>query len=146
MIPDFTADELLPPGVHDCEWSELAARFAAGDLRQRQVRGLKAALDDLKVAGCGQVLVDGSFVTAKEVPGDFDVAWDITGVDPAKVDRVILDTSPTGRVAQKIKYCGELFPAQFLATSGRTYKEFFQIDKESGNPKGILRLDLRRLP
>jgi hypothetical protein len=29
--------------------------------------------------------------------------------------------------------------------SGETFLEFFQIDKETGNPKGIIVLDLRRL-
>jgi hypothetical protein len=30
--------------------------------------------------------------------------------------------------------------------SGRTFLEFFQTDKNSGDPKGIIALDLRRLP
>jgi hypothetical protein len=49
---------------------------------------------------------------------------------------------------QEFAYCyGELFPAQFRAGgSGETFLEFFQTDKETGNPKGIIVLDLRRLP
>jgi len=39
------------------------------------------ALRLLREAGCGRAYVDGSFVTAKEVPGDFDGCWEAEGVD-----------------------------------------------------------------
>ena len=42
---------------------------------------------------------------------------------------------------------GELFPAQLgEGDSGSTFLEFFQIDKKSGNPKGIIAVELWRLP
>ena len=147
MIPDFQKDGNLPAGVHECLWHEFATRFGSTPHRQRLLAGLKAALDSLKAAGCLMVYVDGSFVTAKEVPGDFDGCWDVRGVDPAKLDPVLL-TFENARAAQKIKYKGELFPAHAMADSisGRTFLDFFQIAKDTGNPKGIIALDLRRLP
>jgi hypothetical protein len=68
-------------------------------------------------------------------------------VDPTRLDPILL-VFANGRLAQKIKYKGEMFPAQFVAdnVSGRTFLEFFQIAKNTGNPKGIIALDLRRLP
>jgi hypothetical protein len=89
--------------------------------------------------------IDGSFVTAKEFPADFDGCWDLAGVDASKLDPVLLDFD-NGRAAQKARYMGELFPAQLPnGISGRTFLEFFQIDKQSGSPKGIIVIDLGSL-
>lgn len=83
-------------------------------------------------------------MTAKKLPGDFDACWDIEGVDPEQLDPVLL-TFDSGRRSQKAKYLGELFPADLNADrSGRSFLEFFQIDKSSGESKGIVVLDLRR--
>ena len=104
--------------------------------------GLRAALDSLKAAGCKTVYLDGSFVTSKEVPNDFDACWEEAGVDPAVLDPVLLTFDP-GRVTQKAKYMGELFPASAVAGGdGFSFLEFFQTDKEAGRPKGIVAIDL----
>ena len=104
--------------------------------------GLRAALDNLKAAGCKTVYLDGSFVTSKEVPNDFDACWEEAGVDPAVLDPVLLTFDP-GRVTQKAKYMGELFPASAVADGdGFSFLEFFQKDKEAGRPKGIVAIDL----
>jgi len=147
MIPGFDKDGNLPPGEHECLWDEFVARFGDTPHRDRLLAGLKAALGSLKAAGCTRAYVDGSFVTAKDAPADFDGCWDVTGVDPTRLDPILL-TFANGRIAQKIKYKGEMFPAQFMAdsVSGRTYLEFFQIAKDTGKAKGIIALDLRRLP
>jgi hypothetical protein len=89
--------------------------------------------------------IDGSFVTSKDYPGDFDGCWDVTGVDPAKLDPVLLDFD-NARAAQKARFSGELFPAQTPeGLSGRTFIEFFQLDKDTGMQKGIVAIDLGRL-
>ena len=107
--------------------------------------GLKAALEDLKGAGCRTVYVDGSFVTSTTRPNDYDACWDEAGVDPAALDPVLLTFDP-GRATQKAKYRGELFPASVIADSdGLSFLEFFQTDKETGKPKGIVAIDLRGL-
>jgi len=78
------------------------------------------------------------------VPNDFDACWDIDGVNPDLLDPIILLRN--GRVAQKAKYFGELFPAQLPeGMTGLRFLEFFQIDKETGKLKGIIAIDLRRL-
>ena len=99
----------------------------------------------LKRAGCGTVYVDGSFVTAKPQPMDFDACWAIDGVDPNRLDPVFLDFS-NSRAKQKARFGGEFFPADLPeGMTGKTLLEFFQTDKETGAPKGIVALDLRRL-
>jgi len=146
LLPDFTDSGDLPPGIHSASWSEFEKRFGATSHRQRLLGGLLAALRALRDAGCGTAYIDGSFVTAKEVPGDYDGCWDISGVDPIKLDPVLLSFDP-GRAIQKAKYLGELFPAQTAeGGSGKTFLDFFQINKDSGEPKGLVAVDLRGLP
>jgi hypothetical protein len=111
MIPPFASPSgNLPPGIHEATWHEVAERFGTTAYRKSLVSGLKAALDALWAAGCRRAYIDGSFVTAKEAPADFDGCWDAAGVDPGLLDPVLLDFTPP-RLAQKAKYGGELFIA-----------------------------------
>ena len=88
------------------------------------------------------VYINGSFVTSKEFPNDYDACWEETGVDPTALDPALLTFDP-GRATQKAKYMGELFPASSIAGSdGFSFREFFQIDKGTGRPKGIVAIDL----
>ncbi len=146
MIPNFDNDGNLLPGLHPAEWDELAQRFGITPHRKRLLDGLIRAARSLKVAGCLKLFVDGSFVTEKEVPVDYDCCWEPAGVNPLLLDPVLLDFS-NSRIAQKLKYFGELFPSTAKAEAlppRRTFLEFFQKDRTTGNPKGIIGLDLRR--
>jgi hypothetical protein len=71
--------------------------------------GLAEAIDLLTEAGCQRIWLNGSFVTAKDEPGDFDACWDTVGVDLDEPDPVLLDLSDH-RSAQKARFGGELFP------------------------------------
>ncbi len=89
--------------------------------------------------------IDGSFVTTKVIPGDFDGFWDIGGVDRTRLDPVLM-TFAEGRRAQKEKYGGEMFPAQAGADQfGTAFLDFFQAEK-AGHKKGIVMPDLNQLP
>ncbi|MGH8071948.1 MAG: DUF6932 family protein [Candidatus Entotheonellia bacterium] len=146
MIPPFNASGNLPAGVHEATWQEFTHHFGMTPHRRGLLAGLKASLEALRAAGCRRAYIDGSFVTAKRWPNDYDGCWDIEGVNPDRLDLVLL-TFDRGRAAQKAKYQGELFPAQFReGGSGTTFLEFFQIDKETGDPKGIIVIELQELP
>ncbi|MDP9364098.1 MAG: hypothetical protein M3Q10_07710 [Chloroflexota bacterium] len=115
--------------------------------RRRLLAGLERAANDLRAAGCRAIYLDGSFVTSKEVPADFDACWDRTGVDLRKLLETPLWTFERGRAAQKAAYGGELLPADVQAdANGRRFLDFFQVDKETGEPKGIVALDLEDIP
>ncbi len=104
--------------------------------------GLRAALENLKHAGCRIIYINGSFVTSKDLPNDYDACREETDVDPEALDPVLLTFDP-GRAMQKAKYMGELFPASIIAdTGGLSFLEFFQTDKDTGRPKGIIAIDL----
>jgi hypothetical protein len=134
----------LPPGVHYALWDEVALRFSINGHRTRLLGGLLAALQNLAGAGCRSVLLDGSFVTRKDLPEDYDGAWDPSGVDPYRLDPVLLDFT-NARAAMKSKYLGELFPATATAAPGVLFRDFFMKDR-SGVPKGVVNIDLWSLP
>lgn len=90
MIPDFEVPSgNLPPGIHWATWDEITARYGLNETRRRQLQGLKAAIDELKRCGCKTLLLDGSFVTDKAEPGDYDALWLREGVDFSILDPVI---------------------------------------------------------
>jgi hypothetical protein len=135
----------LPPGIHWVAWRDLASSLGFTPRRVHLLSGLKEAIRLLKRAGCRTIYVDGSFVTKKPQPMDFDACWAIDGVDPDRLDSVFLDFSDA-RAAQKARFGGEFFPADLSeGMTGKTFLEFFQTDKETGAPKGIVALDLRRV-
>jgi hypothetical protein len=146
VIPPFQPNGDLPPGIHWAEWDEFKVRFGRTRHRARLLRGLASALVNLKQAGCRTDYINGSFVTSKEVPNDYDACWDPIGVDGSRLDPVLLNFA-SGRAAQKTKYLGELFPATWPADSrGSVFLDFFQVNRDTGLQKGIVALDLRRLP
>ncbi len=146
MIPAFTPEGNLPPGIITACWPDVVARFGDTPWRLELLDGLLKALWALREAGCSRAFIDGSFVTAKPEPGDFDACWDVTGVDAGRLDPVFLDFRD-GRAAQKARFRGELFPAHFAADeAGTMFIDFFQRDRRTGAPKGIVVIDLSDLP
>ena len=148
MIPDFDrATGLLPVGEHLATWREIVERFGGTAWREKLLAGLRNALISLKAAGCKSVYLDGSFVTAKLSPGDFDGCWNTEDVDFDLLDRIApaLLTFDVGRATQKAMYGGELFLAESAADGrGTLFRTFFQMDRD-GNPKGIVVIDLKEL-
>jgi hypothetical protein len=146
MIPEFDERGELPPGIHHATWDETVTRYAITTRRGELLDGLLHALRSLRAAGCIVAYLDGSFVSVKEDPGDFDACWESTGVDPAQLDSELLDFSDA-RAAQKARYGGELFPVEASAEpAGTTFLDYFQRDRDSGAPKGIIAIALGDLP
>ena len=145
MIPQFNTDGNLPSGIHLVTWDDFCVTFGSSSHQQRLIAGLIAAIVPLRTSGCARLYVDGSFVTTKDVPNDYDVAWDPVGVDLAKLkslEPVFFDFN-NRRAAQKAKFFGEFFPSSAAADpAGNTFLNFFQIDKHTGDAKGIVALDL----
>ncbi len=124
-------------------WQEFEALFGANAHRRQLLTGLKTAIDLLRRAGCRTIYVNGRFVTSKALPVDFDACWDADGVSPQFLYRLAPEFFESG-TAQKARFGGELFPAQAIAgLSGKTFLEFFQLDKLTGEPKGIVAIARR---
>ena len=75
-LPPFREDGWLPTGHHPTEWEEASARFggAPGSRRRLLTARLLHLRDALRMAGVwGTILLDGSYISARQEPGDFDV-------------------------------------------------------------------------
>lgn len=97
----------------------------------------------LASAGCRRIWLNGSFVTSKDQPGDFDACWDTTDVDLDVLDPVLMDFS-AGRAAQKARFGGELLPNVTEEGSGLRFAEFFRNERDAGR-KGIVVLRIGAL-
>jgi hypothetical protein len=145
MIPDFITYPgslwpLLPPGIHDATLEEVYDRFVVNEPRKILYEGMLKGINMLFRSGCQQVFLDGSYVTEKPIPNDYEICWDGRFVDPSLLDPVFFDFNNM-RKAQKDKYKGEYFPSFWIEThSGKPFLDFFQNDRETGKPKGIIRI------
>ncbi len=145
MIPSFDEKGNLPPGIHFCTWEEFKERFGTTLRRQRMIEGLQQAMESLKAARCRTIYINGSFVTSKLNPNDFDACWDLEEVD---LDYLRINAPQlfyfSDREAQKAFYLGEFFPSeQLIGNYGDTSINFFQRDRQR-SPKGIIAINLMR--
>jgi hypothetical protein len=77
-IPPFRDDGWLPEGHHEATWDEIVVRFGGEAISQRA--RLTAKLLDLRNGlrahgVTGTLLLNGSYVSAKPEPADFDVLF-----------------------------------------------------------------------
>ena len=147
VLPEFDDVGNLPPGVHAATWTEIAGRFGYTPARRVLIEGLARTLELLAAVGCRRMWLDGSFVTRTEQtlgrdPADFDLCWDIAGVDLAALSRrePALDPLRPDRQAVRQRYGGDLFFALEPLSVGLV--EAFQYDRE-GRRRGIVLLDPR---
>jgi hypothetical protein len=150
VVPAFDpASGNLPPGVHEATWHEVVERYGYSVHRRALLDGLLDAFRILRAVGCTRVYLDGSFVTAKREPGDFDVCWEVDGVDLVRLAQeapVFFDLR-FPRSAQKGQFRGELLPTRVGGDAGeRIIFEEFQRDIRTGAAKGIVAIDLETLP
>jgi hypothetical protein len=93
-----------------------------------------AAVLDEELLVCFQRTVEGEVERELTAPRKQRSDWWITG------------RAHLGRAAQKARYGGELYPAEWPADAdGTTYLDFFQHDRLK-QQKGIIALDLTGLP
>ncbi len=123
-------------------FAEIEAKFTYNPRRRVLYGGLRDAAAHLAQVGCQTILLDGSYVSAKPLPNDYDACWEPGGVDFARLDAVF-DDFDNGRAAQKARFGGEFFPATLIEGNSRAaFREFFQIDRFTGKKKGILSIAL----
>lgn len=122
---------------------EVETRFGYNAKRQWLLEGLRILIVDLKKSGCSRIFLDGSFVTKKDVPGDYDLCWSLSGVTESSLDRKLVDFSTQGRAYREARYRGDVFPAELPeGLSGKLFINFFMTDKNTGNPKGIVSINI----
>jgi len=136
MSLSYQSNGNLEPGIYELTWEEFITIYGYNKHRKKLILGIEKAISELKDVGCKTLYLDGSFVSKKTDPKDFDACWDPSGMDFAKLANhypILMEFLPN-TAKQKATYGGELFPStKFLA--------FFQKDRD-GFPKGIIKLSL----
>ncbi len=146
-IPDLTEEGFLPAGIYDCTLDEVESvfgRFQKSERRVQLAKNLREFVAELINAKIGNwLLIDGSYVTIKEEPGDIDIVL----VLPEDFD-LSAELTPTeynlisNRVVKR-KYDFHLFIT--LENSGEYVDivDFFQrVMQRPDLRKGLLRLAL----
>ncbi len=84
-------------------------RFTFSDRREFLFDGLIEAVEVFSMACCRRLYLNGSFVTSKFDPGDYDVAWNPNGVNTEVLNPEFSDISHPW-ANQKYKVRGEFLP------------------------------------
>jgi hypothetical protein len=146
MIPSFTDEGLLPPGVHQTGLEELKEKMGWSRKRRELLEGLEEALELMASYGVVRAYLDGSFVTDKDRPNDIDGCYDLTeDVTAEDLKRLapIFPPSPFSRAEAKRRFGVDFFPAAATELgSGQPFLRFFQTDRE-GRERGVLSVELQ---
>jgi hypothetical protein len=137
MIPPFDSNGYLPPGIYEATLAQIEKNYTYNLRRKWLFEGLTKLVKTLKTAGCKTLYLNGSYITNKLEPNDYDAVWEYEGVDNT-IDPLIRDG--LDNITIKRKYGGDIFchmPKYF------NYIEYFQTDWR-GIPKGIIRIDLEK--
>ncbi len=146
-IPELNADGFLPPGIHDCSLKEIGSRFGVFCRSNRRIklcRQLEGFVEALSSTGFATaLLVDGSFVTAKEEPGDIDLV--IVLRRDHDFDRELrpfeYNVLSKKRVRRQYGF-DTLVAVEETPELGDAADFFQQVRSKSGVRKGILRIEL----
>jgi len=141
-IPPFRADGYLPEGVYLASKAEVTFRFGASSRRRRRLAlRLRRWIELAQEVGGLRLLIDGSFVTAKENPNDVDAVILLPpdfeqqidqGIESAlELEEMLLTRRP-----------GEIFAAED-ESDWDEWIEFFSRTREAdARRKGLVEIEL----
>jgi hypothetical protein len=144
-IPGLDGAGLLPPGVHDCTLDEVRQVFGvfqSTDRRPKLYDKLQSLVQEAWATGLvSEIVIDGSFVTAKTDPNDIDLILVLNpGHDFTAELRPFEYNVLSRRQARKI-YGFDLLVAMPASAIYVEYLAFFaQVRGDTNRRKGLLRL------
>jgi hypothetical protein len=143
MLPAFTKDGFLPPGIHKATWQEFATTYGTTPRRQDLLANMEFLLREAKSVGGEKVYVGGSFVTTKANPKDFDMTWKIDGQRIGEIRQ----TNPivVDRTMQSEKLGGELM-VTYPGPGDGGVLAFLMKNNRYRTQVGVVELDLATLP
>ena len=147
-LPSFRDDGWLPEGHHPATWEEIVACFGGefGTVRGQVLTRLLDWRDRLRKAGItGRLALDGSFISGKLVPRDFDTL--LIADDGAET---ILAHDEEARNLVSYTYCKEqgwgdvfFFPAAAIRKFPHMCRlDVFDYDKVDKTPNGVVEVAL----
>lgn len=146
-IPRLTEEGILPNSIYECSLEELEnvfGQFQSTDCRIHLTRKLRAYIDELRKSGIGtELIIDGSYVTRKDNPGDIDLilvlAKDFDYSSPINPFEYNLASNKV----VKRKYGFDVFVEKKGTGRYNSRIEFFQRVKENPDlTKGLLKITL----
>lgn len=141
-IPPFRPDGYLPEGVHVCAEADVIFRFGSSSRQRRRLAlRLRRWIELGQQVGAKRLLVDGSFVTAKEEPQDVDTVillpqnftWQVEQGHSAalELEKMLLTRHPE-----------EIFAAED-ETDWEEWVTFFSLTREADRRrKGLVEISL----
>jgi len=142
MIPTFRPDGYLPLGVHVASEVDLTFRFgSSGPRRRRLILRVRRWIELARHVGATRLLVDGSFVTAKDDP------WDVDAVIllPADFEGQVEKGVPSALDLESMllsRRPEEIFAAE-TNEDWNEWIEFFSRTREAdGRRKGLVEIEL----
>lgn len=144
MIPKFNKDGNLPPGTYNATLDEIEERYGYTIHRRKLLQGLKLGIRDIEESGCTIIYLDGSFITNKPKPGDYDVCYHSHRIDFSKLEElhpVFFDFDDECK-SQKEKYLGEFWPSTYYTDGFHTILDGFKMDIYTRKKKGIIEINI----
>ena len=141
-IPPFRPDGYLPEGIYVCSDAEAIFRFGSSSRRRRRlVLRLRRWIELGRQIGAKRLLVDGSFVTAKEEPQDIDTVLLLPQDFNQQVEQEI---EPALELAEMLltRYPEEIFAAEDEADWKEWVAFFSQTRESDGRSKGLVEIRL----
>lgn len=144
-IPGLDGDGFLPVGVHECSLDELQSRFGRfqrSDCRLKLYAKLAAYLRDIRSAGLALwVVVDGSFVTGKDEPGDIDLVLVLPKEHDFRADLRPFEYNVLSRRMVRKRYAFDVLVARENSPEFTEYVAFFQqVRGGTDRRKGVLKV------
>jgi hypothetical protein len=146
-IPELNTEGLLPAGIHSSELPEIRQRFGSFNGSDRRAE-LFARLEQLARAMqtsklFAELLIDGSFVTAKLLPNDVDVIAVLLPNHAFERDMPMSEYALVSRTLLRRRFGFDVMVAEQNSSLYKTYVEFFSRVRElPDHRKGLLRLAL----
>jgi predicted nucleotidyltransferase len=146
-IPQLTPEGYLPEGLHLCTLAEIEERFSYFGRTGRRMalfEHLAAYTKEASQAGgITALIVDGSYVSAKQEPNDIDIVVALADdLDTATLlAPYFYETISRRRVSKK--YRMDILVARDGGREYQKYIEFFSKGRDHSQPKkGLLRVTL----
>jgi hypothetical protein len=142
MIPPFRADGYLPEGLYLTSEADVTFCFGSSTQRRRRlVLRLRRWVALARAVKASRLLIDGSFITAKNEPNDIDaVIWlpeDFQqqierGIEPAmELEQMLLTRNPE-----------EIFAAEDQLDWDEWIEFFSRTREDDGRRKGLVEIQL----
>ena len=139
-IPTMNSN-YLPTGIHSCTIEEIKQSFGTNDRRNSLIDNLCEYIQNVKDFGLdGHIVIDGSFVTTKEHPGDIDIVLEVGDSYDLEAPLTISETKILSRTYVKDNFELHLFVAPDENTAQDLRSFFSRIKGNKRTKKGLLRI------